>query len=503
ITDLPPETMLSIFHYAVAPAFLVSPAYAAIEPWLVAMDTKRSLSLVCRSWHQTVAGILYRDIGFRSIGQIAAFLDTLLTASVALTHLVRSITVACHVPSHHANVYNEDMRMIFMMCRRLHTFSTCSRGIPSGVHVPLQVCPATWITHVVNLHLSDEIRYEVSDLMTLLAHTSLHLHSLHLALAASDDASLLPELVFGSLTTLRLTSTLDAVLHLVTVKWSMPRIQRVTLVNHNLTGAHALQALTAAHALQAFTAAHGARIEYLHLRARLCPLSDEHVRALQACPRLAHLVIAMPLASDIAHPTVQHIDVWDGLWRERAYLDRLTDEDSDRLPSLRNVRTLDFGLWFMVDLPLVLRPDADVGAQACSAFDYPGVGLRQTRTRVWRTDMDYVYIDPMSGGGASEDGTHSEVGAANADEVNEDDEGSENDCADQGEQDSGSGHGSDSDSDEIAGDEDDDGEWSIVHSSDTEGTDDMLDGDDDELPPLTHDEALRIFRCGAYYAGSK
>ncbi|TRM69994.1 hypothetical protein BD626DRAFT_21593 [Schizophyllum amplum] len=98
--NLPNEISLLIFDRTVAPLFLFSPAYSVRgSAQLQCVETKRCLSLVCRSWYQAATELLYRDVSFRSIGQIAAFLDTLQTTGKAdLPSLVRSITVTCYVP---------------------------------------------------------------------------------------------------------------------------------------------------------------------------------------------------------------------------------------------------------------------------------------------------------------------------------------------------------------------------------------------------------------------
>ncbi|KAL1736219.1 hypothetical protein EV714DRAFT_279575 [Schizophyllum commune] len=460
ITDLPPEIMLFIFERAVAPPFLASPLYTALEtPWLTAMSTKCALSLVSRSWHQTAAQVLYRDVGLRSIGQITAFLG------------------------------------------------------------------------IVHLLLSEHLWYW-ENLMEFLATSSHCLETFQLPLADHGIDKYAPsELVFPALLTLTLISDYDSILR-VAAKWGMPRLQNLTLNGFEFN--------TTAQALQALALQNG------HTSRRLL---DDDIQAVQSFPRLEHLV----LSPNIETPLFQEVN-------------------TEHCPSLRGMRSLDHGLFHMWDLPGLLKPDAAPPLGEHTAWEYPGVCVKQSANRVWRGDLERVHVDGRiyeeesesegerdededededsededdededgedeeDGNGDDEDAEDG-AGGANVDEedavqsasitrkrsesllsyptMDEDDsdeaeaqdDEDETEC-DDGNDDDGEDADEDddasTDSDEESSDEDDDSVFYLdsssysdsdsVHSSDTEGDVEEKVSDNEEIPQLMHDEALAIFR---------
>ncbi|KAI4520424.1 hypothetical protein K525DRAFT_257550 [Schizophyllum commune Loenen D] len=532
ITDLPPEVMLFIIERAVAPPFLASPLYTALEaPWLTAMSTKCALSLVSRSWHRTAAQVLYRDVGLRSIGQITAFLETLLNARIDLASLVRSITMACYVPHQHEEIYNDDMRTILLLCRRLHSFSMCSRDGAHCDFCPLQLCPPS----LVSEHL-----WYWENLMELLATSSHCLETLQLPLA--DHGKYAPSgLVFPALLTLTLITDYDSILR-VAAKWGMPRLQNLTLNGFGFNNtAQALQAL-------ALQNGHSSR-----------RLLDDDIQAVQSFPRFEHL------------PQLDKNYTGDtnllGLPNLRETPPLFQEVNTEHCSSLRGMRSLDHGLFHMWDLPRLLKPCAAPPLGEYTAWEYPGVCRVHVEGRIDeeeseieggrdddehedsededdedgdgedKEDGDGDDEDAEDGAGSSDDlnfGKGANVGEEDAfqsasitrkrsesllsystmdeddsDEAEAQDDENETECDDGNDddvEDADEDDDASTDRDEESSDEVDDSVFypdssscsdsDSVHSSDTEGDVEEQVSDDEELPQLMHDEALAIFRRG-------
>ncbi|TRM69993.1 hypothetical protein BD626DRAFT_475946 [Schizophyllum amplum] len=395
--DLPPEILLLIFKRSIAPAFLVSPAYSVYEePWLECMQTKQNLSLVCRTWQQAVTELLYEDVGFRSIGQLAALLDTLIKKP-DLAYLVRSIIVACYIPPFAISAYIGDLLSILGMCRRLHTFSFCNHDVNQNHVFPLQVRPTSLFAHIVNLHFAERPE-SLQDLLPLLTNMSPRLQSLRLVITDSD-LTLAPGLTFQVMTTLSLTMPwLSPGRSLAVIRnWLMPRVESVTfrmsqyLYSSSITPGAALEE----DAFQTFANQNGSHIRYLQVQTRR-DYEDSNILGfnvqpmLQSCPLLEHLVLPANMRHPISHPTLRWIDVWEpptsrrrspNFWRK---VDKLT---TAVFPCLRGVRTIDHSLSFMMDLPHVIDPDvrAALGTPVV-AFEYPGVRIKVAERRIWRAD---------------------------------------------------------------------------------------------------------------------
>ncbi|TRM69991.1 hypothetical protein BD626DRAFT_563686 [Schizophyllum amplum] len=402
--DLPPEILLLIFKRCVAPAFLISPAYSVYEePWLECMKTKRNLSLVCRSWQQAATELLYEDIGFRSIGQLVALLDTL-TTKRDLAYLVRSITVACHISSHAVSVYIGDLLSILGMCQRLRTVSFQVHGGVSQNHVsPLQIRSTTPFAHVVNLHFAEELN-SLQDLWPILTTMGPRLQSLRLVLLTSSMAGV-PELTFQSMTSFNLTTSWNAQSSIreVARQWLMPRVENVTFsLSVDFVN---LPSTIVATAFQTFASRNGSRIRYMQLHAAYCAYNGSDMSyysidiqpMLRHCPLLEHLVLLANMRHPISHPTLRWIDVWEPPTSRRLSSDIWTEVDKLTkavFPCLRGVRTIDCALSPMMDLPRVIHPEVCAGlGSAVAAFKYPGVRVKAAETRLWRADMDDFPVD--------------------------------------------------------------------------------------------------------------
>ncbi|TRM66777.1 hypothetical protein BD626DRAFT_627263 [Schizophyllum amplum] len=404
IADLPPEILLLIFKRSVAPAFLISPSYSVYEEsWMECMRTKQTLSLVCRLWQQVAIELLYEDIGFRSIGQLAALLETL-TTKPQLAHLVRSLTVACHIAPHTASVYIGDLLSILRMCQRLHTISFRVHGVSQNHVSPLPVRPTTPFAHVVNLHFA-EAPSSLQDLLPILTNMSPRLQSLRIVLANSDTTPV-PKLIFQAMTTFILTTPWinQSSIRDVAKKWIMPCVENVTfsLSVYLPIPSPPPTMVILEDAFQTFANRNGSRIRYLQLHAAYCVYTGAGMKysvdiqpMLRHCPLLEHLVLPANMRHPISHPTLKWIDVWEphqlscrDIWTE---VDNLTKVV---FPRLRGVRTIDCALSLMMDLPRVIHPDVCAGlGAAVAAFEYPGIKVKVTEARLWRADMEHWHAD--------------------------------------------------------------------------------------------------------------
>ncbi|KAI5890467.1 uncharacterized protein SCHCODRAFT_02547201 [Schizophyllum commune H4-8] len=426
ITKLPPELLLAIFQWAVPPSFLTTPLYKARDDaWIRSMSTKRALSLVCRSWHITAAEILYENIGLRSVGQIAAFLDTL-TKSV-YAYMVRSITISCYVAPHHAAFYNEDLQAILALCSRLHTFSirVHQHDMPINHHIPLQLLPVHHIHRIVNLNLSCGSGFDLPEIVLILERTCGHLQSLHFGLSASGgNAIRLPQLIFTTLTTLSIMSSLPNFWSAMTNSWAMPHLRNLTADFSQRVGA------LGETGFQTFLIKNCADIEYLCIHVSIfemhIPLPGLR-ESLQYCARLQHLVLPRCTDAHIRypHPSVRWIDMSEqpGLYDDlAAYLQHLrSGAFNTAFPSLLGARELDFGLSDMHDISLFLRPDSQLQDGQVVSFEYAGVSIKQSASYVWRADLDYVHVD-QSPDVISDDEDEEDDGHEDEDENEEEDE---------------------------------------------------------------------------------
>ncbi|KAL1669992.1 hypothetical protein GGF50DRAFT_122714 [Schizophyllum commune] len=391
---LPAEVLSIIFDWAMEPSFLIRPTFATIpsDAWAICMRTKRSLALVCRSWNAVALEFLYRDIGFTSIGQIAAFQESLSNSKGDLASLVRTVTVACYVASYHRPVYYEDLCAILLMCRRLHSFSTCIREPldPSfGYRFQSHLCPISLPRCVVNLSINDEPHLTVAEILPLVKSTSARLQSLDFALTDSIEDHLFErDLEFDCLTAFSLDCPRVDILYMVS-RWSTPRLTHLTLSSMSLPDAEA--------PFLEFLTHNGREIEYLHLRDGWSTINESNQLAVQQrCPKLKHLVLSFRMRWTISHASVRWVDIWEppeytGGAREILSFRHYVRGLPAVFPALRGIRTLDYGLFFMPDLPRILQPTEDI--RDIAVFEHPGICIKQSAGRLWRADMKYADIE--------------------------------------------------------------------------------------------------------------
>ncbi|KAL1723870.1 hypothetical protein EV715DRAFT_190064 [Schizophyllum commune] len=391
---LPAEVLSIIFDWAMEPSFLIRPTFATIpsDAWAICMRTKRSLALVCRSWNAVALEFLYRDIGFTSIGQIAAFQESLSNSKGDLASLVRTVTVACYVASYHRPVYYEDLCAILLMCRRLHSFSTCIREPldPSlGYRFQSHLCPISLPRCVVNLSINDEPHLTVAEILPLVKSTSARLQSLDFTLTDSIEDHLFErDLEFDCLSTFSLDCPRVDILYMVS-RWSTPRLTHLTLSSMSLPDAEV--------SFLEFLTHNGREIEYMHLRDGWSTINESNQLAVQQrCPKLQHLVLSFRMRWTISQPSVRWVDIWEppeytGGAREIPSFRHYVRGLPAVFPALRGIRTLDYGLFSMPDLPRILQPTEDIHGVA--VFEHPGICVKQSAGRLWRADMKYADID--------------------------------------------------------------------------------------------------------------
>ena len=120
------------------------------------MKIKRSLPLVCRSWYASANPMLYRDIALRSVGQVAALLETLQSAPT-LASLITNLTFACYVAEHHEEAYANDAALLLQLCQAVRSMSFIATNAPLSLPqlLPLlnPACPP--LPHLTQLHLNE------------------------------------------------------------------------------------------------------------------------------------------------------------------------------------------------------------------------------------------------------------------------------------------------------------------------------------------------------------
>jgi hypothetical protein len=131
---------------------------------------------------------------------------------------------------------------------------------------------------------------------------------------------------------------------------------------------------------------------------------------LNACPALEHFVLSemvfenvLTLLTLLEHPTLVWMDVWMRL--HRLQISRATIETeleialrgNDTLPSLRNMRVLDWTLKFATELPTFCLPQSFTEPHEYEQYQYPGINIRHTKHFVYRDDSKYIpgFYDPV------------------------------------------------------------------------------------------------------------
>ncbi|KAL1691422.1 hypothetical protein GGG16DRAFT_53573 [Schizophyllum commune] len=534
--EIPVEILQQIFDLTVAPTFLLTPGFAVREDaWLIYMRTKRSLPLVCRSWYLAANAMLYRDIGLRSVGQVAALLETL-QDTPTLASLITSLSFACHVTQHHEDAYARDATLLLRLCHAMRSVSFVASNptMSTAQLLPLLNPDCPPLTGVIKLHVNEGFDIEAlfSDRYDEIVATrnagwyirTKPLRSTPFMSAASDylvELSLpfndivrdIPELTFHSLISFScsVARRANASFAQLTLRWELPLLQRFT-ISILVDGPYLSQTrprLAYEPLLGPFASRHGAQLRYMHIldraeyRDQNVSLMEDIQSALDSCPRLEHLVLPSNIKPTPAlrHLTVQWVDVWEPQ-RASYWLDipsnwnrfsrsivspagqftrAVSAQWQQGFPSFQRGRTIDVALSFLRDLPWVLRPDVWAGVTV--AFDYPAIAVRHSKFRIRRADLDRRYISPR-GDEIEEISLISDIEDSDAWETTE--AGSENDWEEQSDE-------ADFKDRSASYEPVNDNEGSSIHSSDSSWV--ASDEDDGELESQqwTHEDILRVF----------
>ncbi|KAI5900084.1 uncharacterized protein SCHCODRAFT_02562157 [Schizophyllum commune H4-8] len=448
VSDIPAEILQSILDFTVAPTFLLTPGLTIREDaWLIYMKIKRSLPLVCRSWYASANPMLYRDIALRSVGQVAALLETLQNAPT-LASLITSLSFACYVAEHHEEAYANDATLLLQLCQAARSVSFIAMNAPLSLPqlLPLlnPACPP--LPHLTRLHLNEGFDSEalLSDQYKLVATpgeegwyirtqplrprrflvgASHHLVELSLPFVSamqSAPALTFPSLVsFGCLVNCIGSDSFGR----ITSIWEMPRLQRFSISLLGLGSPYLFQYMGTRDYLPrigSFVARHGAQLRYLHILDHAHYTNDHRdlmldiQSALDHCPRLEHLVLPSNVRPTPAlhHPTVRWIDIWmphrgdashcitrKGIAPFGQTADSRAARSGDQkymFPRLQGGRAIDAALSFFRDLPWILRPDTWAGVTA--ELKYPGIDVKHDKMNIWRADLQPEYTAPQGDG---------------------------------------------------------------------------------------------------------
>ncbi|KAI5897380.1 uncharacterized protein SCHCODRAFT_02683730 [Schizophyllum commune H4-8] len=432
LNDLSAEVLQLIFDRAVAPSFLISPRYAICEdPWLKAMEMKTTLPLVCHSWYNASIGILYADIGLRSVGQVAALADTIEKAPT-LAPLIKSLAFACYVAKHHEAAYTHDAGLLLQMCKNLWRVSFIAyNNLDLGLLLPLlhpDVPDNAHITHLdVDIHPGCEV----------FINGNLEMHNAPLFATLRVDPRTIVDLA-AQLVELRLPlieeSAQQVELHFPVLRtfscevnkwgrssftylargWRMPVLENLTIscITRGQAWRNVPFLLGDGNWMQPFIAENGPHLRYLHIRTdydyHSCDFTFDIQPILDVCPLLEHIVLPPHAKVPQGHLSLRWIDTWEpsefcqmsskvrreSIWgrrfeflREEGDADEV-NEATAGLPAFRGMRTIDCALCCLRDIQSILQPCArDAGV-----FEFPGVMLLSSCIRVWRGDLHARFV---------------------------------------------------------------------------------------------------------------
>ena len=123
-----PEILLSIFRYTTPPAHCTDGTIKLggrlNNLWLENVRTKKSLTLVCKSWNGAATEALYEHVIETRMGQIVAFARTLRLEDRNHIKLVKSLTLdRLLVLTTCVDVVQEDLDFILSRCSLLKHFA--------------------------------------------------------------------------------------------------------------------------------------------------------------------------------------------------------------------------------------------------------------------------------------------------------------------------------------------------------------------------------------------
>ncbi|KAI4517094.1 hypothetical protein K525DRAFT_290177 [Schizophyllum commune Loenen D] len=448
-SDLSMEILQLIFDRTITPSCFIGPGYSVCEySWLAAMAEKRNLPLVCRSWYHASIELLYRDIGIRSVGQVCALAKTI-EGTPSLAPLVRSITFACFVGELHELTYTWDAGTVMKSCQNLHraafvAHSNYHLGLllpvlhrdyayPTNItHLDLDIqpsCEAFLSGCLPDMYRDSPPPFATLNMENLFTIEDFSLRLVELNLPLLTDITRYDDLSFPLLTTLSFAvnswDTRRNVSQLAR-SWQTPALEymTVTCVAAGPSHLNAMALMGNGMWLQPLLAVNGPHLRYLHIRAGysfgfICDFTLDIKPMLDACPLLDHIVLPPHAKVPHSHPSLRWIDVWEppllgqvslesmdcSIRELRSGLQAPAEPSEARaiqadLPRLCGIRTIDYALFHLRNLPKILAPIAWTNTDA--AFVYPGVHIMHSSVRVWRGDLDPQYV------GEEEDATSPE-----------------------------------------------------------------------------------------------
>ncbi|KAJ7680784.1 hypothetical protein DFH06DRAFT_429069 [Mycena polygramma] len=341
--ELPPEILLMIFRYALAPAWMLRGTKSMV-PYpqdLSSADLRMKLSIlaVCKSWHRIGTELLYQTVTLRRITQLPIFVRAL-EGREELGSLVKRLDIDCFVPRGYSKLHETENRRIFKLCPNLsHVGFSPPFWIP-GKPFPLPAMNSS----ITSLEFASDIPYSaVLPALTQLCHT---LKSLVITLpAAYDDDH--PILTFGSLQDLSVTLEPYSVISVS--KWLIPNLRRLWLARK-----WCLHEIAEMRKCEEVLDAYGGTTTFLELLG-LCPVPEVQ-QLLNRCPVLEHVVLHLSSqvpSLQLAHRTLKFVDIYVPAEALNIPFSRAG------LPSLQSYRYLDFATSLLRDIPLSLDTCAE------------------------------------------------------------------------------------------------------------------------------------------------
>ncbi|RDB18558.1 hypothetical protein Hypma_000303 [Hypsizygus marmoreus] len=394
ISDIPNEVLRAILWLALPPNFLLDSSLerGPDSSWSRILRFKKSLVLVCRSWHAVGTEFLYSDVVFRRVGQIPAFLRTIHASPVFFAHRVRSMTFSALVPKKFAASFLTQSQRIFELCPQLDHIT-----FDSKFTLPPAAIFSTVPGRVTRLDFGNQVDYSMA--LQILIHVSQTLSCLSISLSPFIEDQISTPIYFAQVQTLHfafeqrpwdrpdhvtfmapenLWSTLTA--------WSLPKLKHLSC--------KAIRTGLPTRQIASFCRKHGQQLKFFQIRHR-DTWSKESLPVqiiLNACPALKHVAldawesIGLP-AHEFSHPNVEWIDltsrsVWDV--DHRGWITAF----KSAFVQLRGVRLISDDL-LDLDLPLKFPPNGTVSVDDIAIYRMPGLNLRH--------DVGLLYTAPVPG----------------------------------------------------------------------------------------------------------
>ena len=350
VNRIPPELLELIFNRAIPPHALLDPAFfsGGRSPWCHSLRLMKSIVLVCRSWYNVGSAFLYQHICIRGFPQLECLRKTLHTSNSSprnLGALVKSLDIQCYIPESFAPQFAENLCAIMKLCPFISTF-----GYTSPCTLPPSALPTSCLkSQVTHLQLRHTVHY--IDLVSILHDLQDQLLVLHVEISHKEIAQRLisPEsktrLIFPSLLALSF-SPFDwkstHALYALKADWSMPSLQRLTMVSgYPPPGSDSIARYQAA--IIDFLSTHGRRL--LYLRIEIC-FGPRFLKVLEHCPLLERLVMhpatfeRMNWIPDnqVLHTKLRFLDLTYSFNARLSYVDSKLWISKEVLPSLQLVR---------------------------------------------------------------------------------------------------------------------------------------------------------------------